>query len=74
MEILDKYRIINEELNMENEILRNNLKTIKEGEDTDKNKIEYLSKENKELREHLDEILYSRSYKFIQKFKKIVRR
>ena len=48
MEILDKYRIINEELNMENEILRNNLKTIKEGEDTDKNKIEYLSKENKE--------------------------
>lgn len=74
MENLDKYRIINEELNMENEILRNNLKVIKEGEDSNRNKIEYLSKENKELREHLDEILYSRSYKFIQKLKKIIRR
>ena len=37
-------------------------------------KIEFLNVENKELREKLEQILYSKSYKFMQRIKKIIKR
>lgn len=33
-----------------------------------------LKSENEKIREQLDSILYSRSYKFVQKLKKIIRK
>ena len=56
MELVDELRIKNEELELENKIL---IEKVKE------NKL--LKKENKEMREQLDSILYSRSYKIVNK-------
>ena len=63
MELVDELRIKNEELELENKILIEKLK---------ENKL--LKKENKEMREQLDSILYSRSYKIVNKISNIIKR
>ena len=63
MELVDELRIKNEELELENKIL---IEKVKE------NKL--LKKENKEMREQLDSILYSRSYKIVNKISNINKR
>lgn len=63
MELVDELRIKNEELEFENKIL---IEKVKE------NKL--LKKENKEMREQLDSILYSRSYKIVNKISNIIKR
>lgn len=63
MELVDELRIKNEELEHENKIL---IEKVKE------NKL--LKKENKEMREQLDSILYSRSYKIVNKISNIIKR
>ena len=62
MELADELRIKNEELELENKIL---IEKVKE------NKL--LKKENKEMREQLDSILYSRSYKIVKKISNIIK-
>ncbi len=59
----EELRIKNEELELENKIL---IEKVKE------NKL--LKKENKEMREQLDSILYSRSYKIVNKISNIIKR
>ena len=63
MELVDELRIKNEELELENKIL---IEKVKE------NKL--LKKENKEMREQLDSILYSRSYKIVNKISNIIKK
>lgn len=63
MELVDELRIKNEELELENKIL---IEKVKENE--------LLKKENKEMREQLDSILYSRSYKIVNKISNIIKR
>lgn len=63
MELVDELRIKNEELELENKIL---IEKVKE------NKL--LKKENKEMREQLDSILYSRCYKIVNKISNIIKR
>ena len=63
MDLVDELRIKNEELELENKIL---IEKVKE------NKL--LKKENKEMREQLDSILYSRSYKIVNKISNIIKR
>ena len=63
MELVDELRIKNEELELENKIL---IEKVKE------NKL--LKKENKEMREQLDSIIYSRSYKIVNKISNIIKR
>ena len=63
MELVDELRIKNEELELENKIL---IEKVKE------NKL--LKKENKDMREPLDSILYSRSYKIVNKISNIIKR
>ena len=63
MELVDELRIKNEELELENKIL---IEKVKE------NKL--LKKENKEMREQLDSILYYRSYKIVNKISNIIKR
>ena len=65
----------------EKELLKENLANIRNKESGDKKKVENIQNENnalkqtnKELREQLDSILYSRSYKILQKVKKIIKR
>lgn len=67
MELVDKITLLKEELELENEVLKKNIK-IKEKENN------FIVEENKELRNKLDKILYSRSYKFLQKCKKLIKR
>lgn len=63
MELVDELRIKKEELELENKIL---IEKVKE------NKL--LKKENKEMREQLDSIIYSRSYKIVNKISNIIKR
>ena len=63
MELVDELRIKNEELELENKIL---IEKVKE------NKL--LKTENKEMIEQLDSILYSRSYKIVNKISNIIKR
>lgn len=63
MELVDELRIKNEELELENKIL---IEKVKESK--------LLKKENKEMREQLDSILYSRSYKIVNKISNIIKR
>lgn len=63
MKLVDELRIKNEELELENKIL---IEKVKE------NKL--LKKENKEMREQLDSIIYSRSYKIVNKISNIIKR
>lgn len=70
MELVDELRIKNEELELENKIL---IEKVKENKLLKKeNKL--LKKENKEMREQLDSILYSRSYKIVNKISNIIKR
>lgn len=67
MEFSEKLKIINQELTIENNLLKEKLK--------EKNTcIEALEEEKQNLRKELDSILYSRSYKIMQKVKKVVKR
>ena len=63
MELVDELRIKIEELELENNIL---IEKVKENI--------LLKKENKEMREQLDSILYSRSYKIVNKISNIIKR
>lgn len=67
MELSEKLKIINQELELEKEIL------IKKNEEN-KKYIQSLEQENKKLRADLEEIIYSRSYKVMQKIKKVIKR
>lgn len=78
---MDNKDILLRTLEKEKELLKENLAKIKNKESGDKKKVENIQNENnalkqtnKELREQLDSILYSRSYKFLQKLKKIIKR
>lgn len=78
---MDNKDILLRTLEKEKELLKENLAKIKNKESGDKKKVEDIQKENatlkqtnKELREQLDSILYSRSYKILQKVKKIIKR
>lgn len=74
MELVDKITLLKEELELENEVLKKNIK-IKEGKNKELEKQnDFIVQENKELRDKLDQILYSRSYKFLQKCKKLIKR
>lgn len=65
---MEKNEILIKELQAENEVLKRHLKKY-----TDKNNyIAFLEQENKSLREELEKITYSRSYKIIQKVKKFI--
>ncbi len=67
MELNKKNEIINKELIIENNILIENLQKKRE-------EVQNLKKENEYLRRKLDQIIYSRSYKAVQKIKKIIKR
>ena len=67
MELSEKLKAINQELAIENSILKEKMK--------EKNAcIEALKKEKQILREELDRILYSRSYKIMQRVRKVLKR
>ena len=88
MEEKSKIKIINKELEIENNILIENLKNkekkmdnlkkenelLEQKNEDLKAEKEFIIKENQDLRDELDKIVYSRSYKMIQKAKKIIRR
>ncbi len=78
---MDNKDILLRTLEKEKELLKENLAKIKNKESGDKKKVENIQNENnalkqtnKELREQLDSILYSRSYKILQKVKRIIKR
>ena len=78
---MDNKDVLLRTLEKEKELLKENLAKIKNKESGDKKKVENIQNENnalkqtnKELREQLDSILYSRSYKILQKVKKIIKR
>lgn len=67
MELSEKLKIINQELTIENNFLKEKLKE-------QNTYIKTLEEEKQNLREELDSIIYSRSYKIMQKVKKVVKR
>lgn len=67
MELNNKMDIINRELTIENNVLIENMQKKDRY-------IESLEKQNRTLQENLDSIIYSRSYKAVQKIKKIIKR
>lgn len=67
MEKIRKLEILNRELELENNLL-------KEKQKENQKKIEELESQKRTLQEELDKIVYSRSYKIIQKIKKILKR
>lgn len=69
-----KLELLNKELELELELVKNNLRKIEEQRINEENKNKALSIEKQELQEKLDSILYSRSYKAICKIKKIMGR
>ena len=78
---MDNKDILLRTLQKEKQLLKENLAKIKNKESGDKKKVENIQNENnalkqtnKELREQLDSILYSRSHKILQKVKRIIRR
>ena len=78
---MDNKDILLRTLEKEKKLLKENLAKIKNKESGDKKKVENIQNENnalkqtnKELREQLDSILYSRSYKILQKVKRIIKR
>jgi len=70
---MDNNEILIKTLEKENIMLKENIKAQKDKEKVYLNEKEELIKENKQLREQLDSILYSRSYKFVQTIKKIIK-
>ena len=75
---MDNNEILLKTAEKEIKILKENLANIKTAEKEKNNNLtienEKLKNENKEIREQLDSILYSRSYKFAQKLKKIIKK
>ena len=75
---MDNNEILLKTAEKEIKILKENLANIKTAEKEKNNKLtienEKLKNENKEIREQLDSILYSRSHKFAQKLKKIIKK
>lgn len=78
---MDNNEILLKTLEKEKELLKENLANIRRETNAKlakfndiKARNDALEQENKELREQLDSILYSRSYKFSQKLKKIIKR
>lgn len=75
---INKEQILINELELELELVKNNLKNatnkLLEKEKEYNEQKEKLINEKKALRAELDSILYSRSYKFLSKVKKIIRR
>lgn len=75
---MEDQEIIIKTLEKEKELLQNQLRKrneeIAEYSSNNEALIKKLKQENKELREKLDSILYSRSYKFSQKIVKLIKR
>ena len=82
---MESSEIIIKTLEKENELLKDNMSKIREKDlkkylalQEKNNSIlsenEALKKENIEIRNQLDSILYSRSYKFAQKLRKIIKK
>ena len=74
MDLVDKITLLKEELELENEVLKKNIKIKEEKNKELEKQNDFIVQENKELRDKLDQILYSRSYKFLQKCKKLIKR
>ena len=75
---INNEKILIKELELELELVKKNLQNeINKASEQQKAYIreqEKLNNEKRALREELDSILYSRSYKFISKVKKMIRR
>ena len=75
---INNEKILIKELELELELVKKNLQDeINKASEQEKAYIkeqEKLNNEKKAIRDELDSILYSRSYKFISKVKKIIRR
>ena len=75
---INNEKILIKELELELELVKKNLQDeINKASEEEKTYIkeqEKLNNKKKALRDELDSILYSRSYKFISKVKKIIRR
>ena len=75
---MDNNEILLRTAETERDILKEKLANIRNGGSDELNKLrlenEALRNDNKEMREQLDSILYSRSYKFAQKLKRIIKR
>lgn len=71
---MDNSEIIIKTLEKENELLKENMKAIRNTKRKEIEENKMLMEENKQLRQKLDSILYSRSYKIAQKIKKIIKK
>lgn len=69
-----KNDIINRELTIENSILMENIQKKDRYIENLQEEKQNLEKRNRDLQKKLDSIIYSRSYKVIQKVKKIIKR
>lgn len=74
MELIEKLTLLKEELELENNLLKKKLKEKDEYMKELKKQNTELIENNKSLREELDAIIYSRSYKIIQKCKRLIKR
>ncbi len=78
MEEKRKLEILNRELEIENNILKQKLKQEKEDSIKEINEVELerkrLELERNELQDKIDSIIYSRSYKLVQKITNILKR
>lgn len=71
MEEKRKLEILNRELEIENNILKQKLRQEKEDSIKEINELEL---ERNELQDKIDSIIYSRSYKLVQKITNILKR
>ena len=71
MEEKRKLEILNRELEIENNILKQRCKQEKE---ENRKRINELELERNELQDKIDSIIYSRSYKLVQKITNILKR
>lgn len=78
MEEKRKLEILNRELEIENNILKQKLRQEKEDSIKEINELELerkgLELERNELQDKIDSIIYSRSYKLVQKITNILKR
>ena len=74
MENIKKLEILNNELELENKVLKENLQKEKEKVKDKEKIIEELTISKQKIQGELDKILYSRSYKLTQKIIKILKR
>lgn len=78
MEEKRKFEILNRELEIENNILKQKLRQEKEDSIKEINELELerkrLELERNELQDKIDSIIYSRSYKLVQKITNILKR